>query len=136
MREEVLTVEGNPDSLQVEILAIRRAGSILVQRGVEHFVIFTDNPDAAVRAGVEAAKWIPWSQNYAGFPLERLMRRGQYLRQSRKGVSCSKYDSIDRVEMQEAMAWRLKPCLKDLRWICARLGQVRSGRLPILVCQR
>ena len=70
----------------MEILAIRRAGTILVQKGIEHFVIFTDSPDAVVRAGVEAVRWTPRSQNYAGFLLERLMRRGQYLRQSRRRV--------------------------------------------------
>ena len=59
MREGVLTAKGNPDSLQMEILAIRRAGTILVQKGVEHFVIFTDNPDAVVRAGVDAVRWTP-----------------------------------------------------------------------------
>jgi hypothetical protein len=75
----VLTQKGNPDPLPMEMLAVRRAREILIERGIEPHVIFSDNREVVNR---QAVSYVWRKLNPAGILLERLMQRGGYLRQS------------------------------------------------------
>ncbi len=100
--EGALTAKGNPASTQVEILAVKRAKDICIEKGISEHVILTDNLSASKDAGVKEAQWLePGKLHYASLFLERIMSRARYLRQSsRKVLSRSPANKLQAEEFQ------------------------------------
>ncbi len=87
IKEGAMTANGNPASTQVEILAVKRAKDICVEKQLREYVILTDNSTAAQHSAVEEVQWLdPGKLHYASLFLERIMNRARYLRQSSRKV--------------------------------------------------
>lgn len=85
--EGITDKKGNPSSNFVEILGIRRAKEICLQKKLKDFEILTDVMAEAVTTGVPEARWIDRGrQNLASLFLQRIVNRARYLRRSSRKV--------------------------------------------------
>lgn len=80
---EEATVNGNPASTQLEILAVKKAKEVCDVKGFGKYIILTDNQSAFTKAKVENVRWLEQGKiHYASLFMERIMKRASYLRRS------------------------------------------------------
>lgn len=86
-REGILNRRGNPSSTLVEILAIKRAKEISLEKELADYVILTDIQASFASTGVQEAKWLePGRLNLPSLFLQRILDRAGYLRSSSRKV--------------------------------------------------
>ena len=87
VREGILNKKGNPASNLVEIMAIRKAKEICLEKRLSDYVILTDILAKPSTTGVQEAQWLPWGRvHLASLFLQRVMDRAGYLRSSSRKV--------------------------------------------------
>ena len=110
VKEGILKRRGNPSSSHLEILAIRRAKGICLEKRLSDYVILTGIQPSFASTGVQEARLLePGRLNLPSLFLQRILNRAQYLRSSsRKVIRRRPLDEVQKEVFQLFTAEKLE----------------------------